>query len=226
MKPSRAFLQTFLVVGAAACGGGGSDPQTTPAGTMAETPPPAEEPAPAGEPATVETPPPAEAPPPTPPAPQPKTLSEDLDGDGTPEEVSLLGSELKIGEVAVALDAGKLVGAPEALELKVVDVNGKDKARELVIVDRGGGDTTWWLISWDGKKKAAGAPSAVALGAAGEPTLKGDGKIVASHEVCGQTITTTWKLSKGKVGKPSEKKKGKHLDNCVPGAVGEPQPVP
>ena len=182
----------------------------------------AEEPAPPVEEQPVETaeaeaPPveeaPAEpAPPPEPPAPEPKTLSEDLDGDGTPEAISLTGTDLKIGEVAVALPADKLAG--KALEIKVVDLSSKDKSKELVVVDPGSeDDAVWYLVTW--AKGAAGAPVEVPVGS--EPTLKGDGSLTVVASNCGETTTTTWKLSKGKLTAGKPKKKGKRDESKCAG---------
>jgi hypothetical protein len=197
-----------------ACGGGSKSAEEP-------APPPAEE-----MPAEAEAePPPAEepfeepAPPPEPPAPEPKTLSEDLDGDGTPEEISLAGTELSIGESKVTLSSEKLTTDKIGMvELKVVDINKKDKARELVIADPGTGtDATWWIISYDGKAKTASEPVEVAVGT--EPEVKGNGTLTTKTEDCGQTITTPWKLKKGALTKGKEKKKGKRDEAKCAGAA-------
>jgi hypothetical protein len=188
-----------------ACGGGDKSAEE-PKPAMEE--PPAE-PEPAPEEAMPE-PAPEEAPPAEPPAPEPKTLSEDLDGDGTPEEISLAGTELSIGEAKVTLASEKLTPDKAAtIELKVIDINKKDKARELVIVDQGAeGAGTWWVIAYDGKAKTAGEP--VEMSVAGEPEVKGNGKVTTKVENCGETTTTTYSLKKGALTKGKEKKKGKY----------------
>lgn len=189
----------------------------------------AEEPAPPIEEQPVESaeaePPPAEeapaepTPPPEPPAPEPKTLSEDLDGDGTPEEISLSGTELSIGEAKVTLASEKLTAEKAAtVELKVIDINKKDKARELVISDPGtGSDATWWVISYDGKNKTASEPVEIAVGT--EPEVKGNGSLSITASDCGQTITTPYKLKKGALTKGKEKKKGKRDEAKCAGAA-------
>jgi len=188
-----------------ACGGsdkGAQEPAPAPAPEPAEMAEP--EPAPAEEAPAEPT------PPPEPPAPEPKTLSEDLDGDGTPEEISLAGTELSIGEAKVTLASEKLTPEKAAtIELKVIDVNKKDKARELVIVDPGAeGAGTWWSVAYDGKAKTASEP--VEMSVTGEPEIKGNGKIVTSAENCGETTSTTYSLKKGVLSKGKEKKKGKY----------------
>ncbi len=193
-----------------ACGGGSKE---------AAEPAPAPAPEPAAE-AEPEPPPeePAEpAPPPELPAPEPKTLSEDLDGDGTPEEISLAGTELSIGEAKVTLASEKLTPEKAAtIELKVVDLNKKDKARELVIVDAGAeGAGTWWIVSYDGAAKTASEPVEVAV--SGEPEIKGNGKLTTKAENCGETTTTTYALKKGVLTKGKEKKKGKYDEAKCPG---------
>ena len=189
----------------------------------------AEEPAPPVEEQPVETaeaeaPPveeaPAEpAPPPEPPAPEPKTLSEDLDGDGTPEDISLTGTELSIGEAKVTLASEKLTAdAAASVELKVIDINKKDKSRELVIAHPGTGtDATWWVISYDGKNKTASEPVEIAVGT--EPEVKGNGTLSIVATDCGQTITTPYKLKKGALTKGKEKKKGKRDEAQCAGAA-------
>jgi hypothetical protein len=187
-----------------ACGGGEKKteapmaaPAPEPAQPEAQAEPPAEEP-------------PAEAPPAEPPAPEAKTLSEDLDGDGTPEEIKLAGNELSIGEAKVTLASDKLTPEKAAtVELKVIDINKKDKSRELVIADAGAeGAGTWWIVSYDGKAKTASEPVEVAV--SGEPEVKGNGKIVTKADNCGEMTTTTWSLKKGALTKGKEKKKGKY----------------
>jgi hypothetical protein len=186
-----------------ACGGGDKKaeepaPAPAPEPQAAEVEPPAEEPAP--EPAAPEP----------PPAPEPKTLSEDLDGDGTPEEISLAGNELSIGEAKVTMASDKLTPEmAEMIELKVIDISKKDKSRELVISAPGAeGGGTWWVIAYDGKAKTASEP--VEMEVAGEPEVKGNGKIVVSNENCGETTSVTWTLKKGALTKGKEKKKGKY----------------
>ncbi|HTE55942.1 MAG TPA: hypothetical protein VK698_34050 [Kofleriaceae bacterium] len=196
-----------------ACGGG-SKPAEEPQPAPQEAPP---EPA-AEEPPAEEA--PAEpAPAPEPPAPEPKTLSEDLDGDGTPEEISLTGTELSIGEAKVTLSSEKLTAEKAAtVELKVIDINKKDKARELVIADPGTGtDATWWIISYDGKAKTASEPVEIAVGT--EPEVKGNGTLTISSSDCGQTISTPYKLKKGALTKGKEKKKGKRDETKCAGAA-------
>lgn len=202
---NKPFAHIIAMTLFAACGGSDrpsvEEPATPPA--EEEAAPPAEE-----QPPAAETPPPAETPPetpPAPPAPEPKTLSEDLDGDGTPEAISLTGTDLKIGEVAVALPADKLAG--KVLEIKVIDLASKDKARELVVVDPGTeDDAVWYLVTWS--KGKASEPVAVPVGS--EPTLKGDGTLTVVSSNCGETTTTTWKLARGKLTSGKPKKKGKH----------------
>jgi hypothetical protein len=187
-----------------ACGGGdkkAEEPAPAPApepAAEAEPEPPAEEPAP--EPAAPEQ----------PPAPEPKTLSEDLDGDGTPEEISLAGNELSIGEAKVTLASDKLTPEmAEMIELQVIDISKKDKSRELVIGAPGAeGAGTWWVIAYDGKAKTASEP--VEIEVAGEPEVKGNGKVVIKNENCGETTTVTWTLKKGVLTKGKESKKGKY----------------
>ncbi|HEU5055283.1 MAG TPA: hypothetical protein VFU21_02105 [Kofleriaceae bacterium] len=192
---------------AAACAGSDRPPAEEPiAGSEAEPPADPDTTSPEA-PETAETPTAPETPaaPETPPAPEPKTLSEDLDGDGTPEAISLTGTDLTIGEVAVALPADKLAG--KVLEIKVVDLSSKDRSRELVVVDPGTeDDAVWYLVTW--AKGKAGAPVEVPVGS--EPTLKGDGSLTVVSTNCGETTTTTWKLSKGKITAGKPKKKGKH----------------
>jgi len=198
-----------------ACGGGEK---------KAEEPKPAmadQQPAEEQAPPTEEAPPadqPAEAAPAEPPAPEPKKLSEDLDGDGTPEEVTLAGNELSIGEAKVTLSSEKLTPEKAAsVELKVIDINKKDKSKELVVVDPGtGSDMTWWVISYNGKDKTASEPVEIPVGT--EPTIKGNGQIMASMSDCGQTISMTWKLSKKGLSKGKEKKKGKRDESKCAGA--------
>ena len=181
----------------------------------------AEEPKPAMEqpPAEEQAPPTEEAQPAEPPAPEPKKLSEDLDGDGTPEEITLAGNELSIGEAKVTLSSEKLTPEKAAsVELKVVDINTKDKTKEVVVVDPGTGtDMTWWVISYNGKDKTASEPVEVAVGS--EPQLKGNGQIMTSASDCGQTVSTTWKLSKKGLAKGKEKKKGKRDESQCAGAA-------
>lgn len=198
------FVHAIALFAVAACAGSDKPPAEEPM-SAAET---AEQPTETEEPPT-ETP-PAESPPapetpPTPPAPAPKTLSEDLDGDGTPEAISLTGTDLKIGDVAVALPADKLAG--KALEIKVIDLASKDKARELVVVDPGTeDDAVWFVVTW--AKGEAGEPVEVPVGS--EPTIKGNGSLTIVSANCGETTTTTWKLAKGKLTSGKPKKKGKH----------------
>ncbi len=209
---SMSIAQIIVMTFFAACAG--SEKQADePAPVTSDTTeqPPAEE----------EAQPPAETPPetaptpetpPTPPAPEAKTLSEDLDGDGTPEAISLTGTDLKIGEVAVALPADKLAG--KALEIKVIDLASKDKARELVVLDPGTeDDAVWYVVTW--AKGKAGEPVEVAIGS--EPTIKGDGSLTIVHSNCGETTTTTWKLSKGKLTAGKPKKKGKRDESKCAG---------
>jgi hypothetical protein len=198
-----------------ACGGGDKpveEPQ--PAVAPAEPEPaPAEEPPPEPEPAA-----PAE-----PPAPEPKKLSEDLDGDGTPEEITLAGTELSIGEVKVTLASEKITPDKAAtIDLKVIDINAKDKSKELVVVDPGTGtDATWWVIAYDGKAKTASEPVEVAVGT--EPELKGNGQFTTKSENCGETVSATWKLKKGVLTKGKEKKKGKYDEaKCAAAPAAEP----
>ena len=201
---SKPFVHIVAMTLFAACAGSDKPPAEEPVSTAeTEQPAPEEETPPAPETPT-ETQPTPETPP-TPPAPEPKTLSEDLDGDGTPEAISLTGTDLKIGDVAVSLPADKLAG--KALEIKVIDLASKDKSRELVVVDPGTeDDAVWYVITW--AKGAAGAPVEIAIGS--EPTLKGDGSLTIAKTNCGETTTTTWKLSKGKLTSGKPKKKGKH----------------
>lgn len=195
-----------------ACGGGSKSAEE-PKPMPAEEPPAEAAPA---EPPAEEA--PAEpAPAPEPPAPEPKTLSEDLDGDGTPEEIKLAGTELSIGEAKATLSSEKLSGDKAAnVELKVVDINKKDKSRELVIADASSG--TWWILSYDGKAKTVSEPVEVAVGM-GEPEIKGNGTLTTKSEDCGQTITTPWKLKKGALTKGKEKKKGKRDESKCAGAA-------
>jgi hypothetical protein len=205
------FVHIIAMILMSACAGSDKppveEPITPPADEVAEEPadqPPAETP-------PADTP-PAETPPTTPPAPEAKTLSEDLDGDGTPEAISLSGTDLKIGDVAVALPADKLAG--KALEIKVVDISAKDKARELVVVDPGTeDDAVWYVITW--AKGAASAPVEIPVGS--EPALKGDGSLTVVKSNCGETTTTAWKLSKGKLTSGKPKKKGKRDESKCAG---------
>jgi hypothetical protein len=202
-----------------ACGGGSKsaeEPAPAPAEEM-----PAEAEQPMAEEAPAETP-PAETPPAEPPAPEPKTLSEDLDGDGTPEEISLAGTELSIGEAKVSL-ASLPAEKAATVELKVIDLNKKDKARELVIADAGAeGAGTWWVVSYDGKAKTAGEPVELSFNA--EPEVKGNGSLTTTNMDCGQTITTPWKVKKGVLTKGKEKKKGKRDEaQCAAPAEGGSQ---
>jgi hypothetical protein len=201
-----------------ACGGSKSaeEPAPAPAEEM-----PAEAEQPMAEEAPAETP-PAETPPAEPPAPEPKTLSEDLDGDGTPEEISLAGTELSIGEAKVSL-ASLPAEKAATVELKVIDLNKKDKARELVIADAGAeGAGTWWVVSYDGKAKTAGEPVELSFNA--EPEVKGNGSLTTTNMDCGQTITTPWKVKKGVLTKGKEKKKGKRDEaQCAAPAEGGSQ---
>jgi hypothetical protein len=196
-----------------ACGGGSKSAE--------EPAPPVEEPVETAEaePPPVEEAPAEPAPPPEPPAPEPKTLSDDLDGDGTPEEISLTGTELSIGEAKVTLASEKLTAeAAASVELKVIDINKKDKARELVIAHPGTGtDATWWIISYDGKNKTASEPVEIAVGT--EPEVKGNGTLSIVTSDCGQTITTPYKLKKGALTKGKEKKKGKRDEAQCAGAA-------
>jgi hypothetical protein len=189
-----------------ACGGG--DKQVQEPAPAAEEAMPAE-PEPMAEEAPAE-PAPEEAAPAEPPAPEPKTLSEDLDGDGTAEEISLAGTELSIGEAKVTLSSEKITPDKAAtIELKVIDINKKDKARELVIVDAGAeGAGTWWVVAYDGKAKTASEP--VELSVVGEPEVKGNGKITTKVENCGETTTTVYSLKKGALTAGKPKKKGKY----------------
>lgn len=196
----------------AACGGSDKPPLEEPMSPGETTEQPAE--ADTEQPAETDTEQPPETPPApeTPPVPEARTLSEDLDGDGTPEAISLTGTDLKIGEVAVALPADKLAG--KALEIKVVDLSSKDKSKELVVVDPGSeDDAVWYLVTW--AKGAAGAPVEVPVGS--EPTLKGDGSLTVVASNCGETTTTTWKLSKGKLTAGKPKKKGKRDESKCAG---------
>jgi hypothetical protein len=198
------FVHIALMTLLSACAGSDKPPAEEPVSTAESEQPAAEEEVPPEAETPPETPATPETPP-TPPAPEPKTLSEDLDGDGTPEAISLTGTDLKIGEVAVALPADKLAG--KALEIKVIDLASKDKARELVVVDPGTeDDAVWYLVTW--AKGKAGEPVEIAVGS--EPTLKGDGSLTVVKTSCGETTTTTWKLSKGKLTSGKPRKKGKH----------------
>ena len=193
-----------------ACGGGSKE-------AAEPAPPPAPEPAAEAEPEPPPEEPAEPAAPPEPPAPEPKTLSEDLDGDGTPEEISLAGTELSIGEAKVTLASDKITpDKAETIELKTIDINKKDKAKELVIVDAGAeGAGTWWIVSYDGAAKTASEPVEVTV--AGEPEIKGNGKVVVKAENCGETTTTTYQLKKGVLAKGKEKKKGKYDEAKCPG---------
>jgi hypothetical protein len=198
------FVHAIALFAVAACGGSDKPPIEEPMTTEETTEQPTE--SEEAQPESPETP-TAETPatPETPAAPEPRTLSEDLDGDGTAEAISLTGTDLKIGEVAVALPADKLAG--KALEIKVVDLSSKDKSRELVVVDPGvEDDAVWYLVTW--AKGAAAAPVEVPVGS--EPTLKGDGSLTIVSSNCGETTTTTWKLARGKLTAGKPKKKGKH----------------
>lgn len=205
------FLLTF-----AACGGdskSASEPQPAPAEEMvAEEPAPVE---PAPEP--VEPPAPVEPPPP-----EPKTLSEDLDGDGTPETISLAPGELTIGEAKVAVAAVSAEALPN-VELRVIDLSKKDKVRELVIVNPGAESATWWIISYDPVAKTAGEPIEVMV--TSDPVIKGDNKLVVESEDCGQKITTTWQVKKGVLTKGKEKKKGKRDEAKCAGATPAAEPA-
>ncbi len=205
------FVHIIAMTLFAACAGSDKPPAEEPITPPAdeEAQPPADEQPAADQPAET---PPAEAPPATPPAPEAKTLSEDLDGDGTPEAISLTGSDLKIGDVAVALPADKLAG--KALEIKVIDLASKDKSRELVVVDPGTeDDAVWYLVTW--AKGAASAPVEIPVGS--EPALKGDGSLTVVKSDCGETTTTTWKLAKGKLTSGKPKKKGKRDESKCAG---------
>jgi len=205
------FVHIIAMTLFAACAGSDKPPAEEPVTPAADEqpPPPADEQPPGDE--QPETP-PTETPPATPPAPEAKTLSEDLDGDGTPEAISLTGSDLKIGDVAVALPADKLAG--KALEIKVIDLASKDKSRELVVVDPGTeDDAVWYLVTW--AKGAASAPVEIPVGS--EPALKGDGSLTVVKSNCGETTTTTWKLSKGKLTSGKPKKKGKRDESKCAG---------
>jgi hypothetical protein len=206
------FVHIIAMTLLAACGGSDKPPLEEPMSAgETEQPAEAETETPPETPATPETP-ETPATPETPPAPEAKTLSEDLDGDGTPEAISLTGTDLKIGEVAVALPADKLAG--NALEIKVVDLSSKDKAKELVVVNPGTeDDAVWYVVTW--AKGAAGAPVEVPVGS--EPTLKGDGSLTVVSSNCGETTTTTWKLSKGKLTAGKPKKKGKRDESKCAG---------
>lgn len=196
------FVHVIAMTVLAACGGSDRPPVEEPISSEETAEQPVEEAQPPETPPAPETPPET---PPTPPAPEPKTLSEDLDGDGTPEAISLTGTDLKIGDAAVALPADKLAG--KALEIKIIDLASKDKARELVVVDPGTeDDATWFIVTW--AKGKAGEPVEVAVSS--EPTIKGDGSLTIVSTNCGETTTTTWKLSKGKLTSGKPKKKGKH----------------
>ena len=199
------FVHAVALFAFSACAGSDKPPAEEPMSPAeTEEQPTASEEVPPETPETPETPATPDTPE-TPATPEPKTLLEDLDGDGTPEAISLAGTDLKIGEVAVALPADKLAG--KALEIKVVDLSSKDKARELVVVDPGvEDDAVWYLVTW--AKGKAGEPVAVPIGS--EPTLKGDGSLTVVSTSCGETTTTTWKLSKGKLTSGKPKKKGKH----------------
>lgn len=215
MTRTPILVSTLLSFTALFACGGGSKSAEEPA------PPPVEEPVETAEaePPPVEEAPAEPAPPPEPPAPEPKTLSEDLDGDGTPEEISLTGTELSIGEAKVTLASEKLTAeAAASVELKVIDINKKDKARELVISHPGTGtDATWWVISYDGKNKTASEPVEIAVGT--EPEVKGNGTLSVVTTDCGQTITTPYKLKKGALTKGKEKKKGKRDEAQCAGAA-------
>ena len=169
-----------------ACGGGeksAEEPKPAAAEEMpaeAEAPPAEEAPAEAA---------PAEAPSAEAPAPEPKTLSEDLDGDGTPEEIKLAGSELTIGDVSVTL-SGVSADQASMVELKAIDINKKDKAREIAVIVPGAeGAASWWIISYNGKNKTESEPVEVQV--TGEPMIKGNGKITTSSEDCGQKVSVT-----------------------------------
>ena len=104
----------------------------------------------------------------------------------------------------------------ETIELKVIDINKKDKARELVIVDAGAeGAGTWWIVSYDGAAKTASEPVEVAVSA--EPEIKGNGKLTIKAENCGETTTTTYAMKKGMLTKGKEKKRGKYNEAKCPG---------
>jgi hypothetical protein len=202
MTRTPILMSTLLSLSTLLACGGGDKKAEEPAPAPAPEPAPAE--AAEAEPAA-EEPAPEPAAPEQPPAPEPKTLSEDLDGDGTPEEISLAGNELSIGEAKVTLTPEMA----EMIELEVIDISKKDKSRELVISAPGAeGAGTWWVIAYDGKAKTASEP--VEIEVAGEPEVKGNGKVVIKNENCGETTTVTWTLKKGALTKGKEQKKGKY----------------
>jgi hypothetical protein len=210
-----ALLTSVLFSFGAACGGGDKPVEEPMPAPMTEDPAPDETTASEETPPTEPTPP---AEPPPPPTPDPKSVNEDLDGDGTPEAVTLKHTgEMGVGESQnVALAPDKL-GDFAAVELRVIDLDKKDKAKELAVVS----GTTWWVITYDGKNKALGEPAEVSV-AGGEPTMKGDKKLVSMVEDCGQKVTTTWSLSKGKLSK-KEKKSGKRDEAKCAGATPAPE---
>jgi hypothetical protein len=205
------FVHIIAMILFAACAGSDKPPVEEPISTDEQAQEPADQQAEPPAETPPETP-PAETPPATPPAPEAKTLSEDLDGDGTPEAISLTGTDLKIGDVAVALPADKLAG--KSLDIKVIDLSTKDKSHELVVVDPGTeDDAVWYLVTWS--KGAASAPVEIPVGS--EPALKGDGSLTVVQSNCGETTTTTWKLSKGKLTSGKPKKKGKRDESKCAG---------
>ena len=97
----------------------------------------------------------------------------------------MAGAELSIGEAKVTLASDKITPDKAAtIELKTIDINKKDKAKELVIVDAGAeGAGTWWIVSYDGAAKTASEPVEVTV--AGEPEIKGNGRSRQGRETAG-----------------------------------------
>ena len=134
------------------------------------------------------------------------TLSADL-GSGTSETVSLTGTRLSVDGAAVALPAQ--VGNRAGIQLEVVDVNKKDRGKDIVVMAPGPGEqVTWYLVHYDPRSKKLGAPAELAFTGPAQPQVKGNGRVVVSREDCGQTITTTYRLKNGQIEKPRVKKSG------------------
>lgn len=135
-------------------------------------------------------------------------VSADLDGDGKSDTMIVSERLVTVGPVKVDVDYSYEPETDASYEAKVIDIDPKDKKKEVLLIESDGMDgLSHTVFTYDGKQIVASD-----LGwTMASPDIK-DGMLTLTDSNCGETTTKMYALSGTKVALKDEKKTGEFKD--------------
>tara|TARA_R110002073_G_scaffold140253_5_gene290734 strand:+ start:32834 stop:34498 length:1665 start_codon:yes stop_codon:yes gene_type:complete len=157
----------------------------------------------------------------------PQLDTADLDGDGVDETIALVAGALRVG-ASVAVLPKEATGIADVWRQdmplgqpfpvhgwdtwEIVDIDKSDLRKELLLTSHLGEDSNlYFFFHYDGETLSAGAVMGIS-----PPAIAGNGLVHERNGNCGQSITDTWKLKRGRLVLVKSRKRGRFdVDECA-----------